>query len=173
MKARTLLESFRFAFLGGFHALRTERNLRIHLVAAVVVLVLAFAVGVPPADFALLLLAIGLVVTAELLNTALEAAVDLWSPDYHPAAAVAKNVAAAAVLTSAIVSAAVGYIVFRDHLSSLPAALAGAGLVVAPRSHPRFARSKEVDRRDVHRCGQVAARSPGGAAAGLRAALGF
>lgn len=143
MKARTLLESFRFAFLGGFHALRTERNLRIHLVAAVVVLVLAFAVGVPPADFTLLLLAIGLVVTAELLNTALEAAVDLWSPDYHPAAAVAKNVAAAAVLTSAIVSAAVGYIVFRDHLSSLPAALAGAGLVVAP----RFTRGSHAARR--------------------------
>lgn len=133
MKARTLLESFRFAIQGAVHAFRTERNLRIHVVTAVVVVALAFMVGVHTTGKALLILAIGLVIMAELFNTALEAAVDLWSPDYHPVAAVAKNVAAAAVLVPAIVSVGVGWFVFRDYLSPVAAAAVGAGLALVPR----------------------------------------
>lgn len=133
MKARTLLESFRFAFQGAAHAFRTERNLRIHVAMAVVVVALAFALGVDPGGKALLLLAIGVVITAELLNTAVEAVVDVWSPEYHPVAAIAKNVAAAAVLTPAIVSVAVGYFVLRDYLSPGAAAAVGVGLALTPR----------------------------------------
>jgi len=144
VKARTLAESFRFAFEGVRQALRTERNLRIHTAAAAAVLALAFWLRVPAPGVALLVLAIGLVITAELFNTALEAAVDLSSPAYHPLAAVAKNVAAAAVLTAAAVSVAVGYIVFRDYLPPATAAAVGAGLALTPRALPGGHRTRRV-----------------------------
>lgn len=133
VKAETLRESLRFAVAGAIHAFRSERNLRIHVALAVIVMGLAVALGVAPAELALLFLTITFVITAELLNTALEAAVDLWSPDYHPVAAVAKNVAAAAVLVPAIASVAVGYVVFRGYLSSGVAMMVGTGLALVPR----------------------------------------
>src|SRR5690606_37619950 len=125
-----------FAFEGVRQALRTERNLRIHTAAAAAVLALAAWLRVPAPGVALLVLAIGLVMTAELFNTALEAAVDLSSPAYHPLAAVAKNVAA--------VSVAVGYIVFRDYLPPATAAAVGAGLALVPRVMPGGHRTRRV-----------------------------
>lgn len=133
VKARTLAESFRFAIAGALHAFRTERNLRIHAVTSVVVIGLGITVGVAPAELALLFLTIGLVIAAELFNTAVETAVDLWSPTYHPLAAMAKNVAAAAVLVPAVVAVVVGFLVFRDYVSPWAAAGVGGGLAFVSR----------------------------------------
>nr|MBO2472079.1 cytidine deaminase [Bacillota bacterium] len=133
LKARTLGESFRFALQGWRDALRSERNLRIHVAAAAAALLLGWLAGVGPERMALLVLTVALVIGAELFNTALERAVDMWSPGRHPLAAAAKNVAAAAVLTTAGAAVAVGFFVFRDYLTPLGAAGAAAGLAAAPR----------------------------------------
>ncbi|MFS8543590.1 MAG: diacylglycerol kinase family protein, partial [Limnochordales bacterium] len=80
MRARTLVDSFRFALQGIAHAFRTQRNVRVHASAAVVVLLAAWATGVSGAGLALLVVAIGMVVAAELFNTAVEAVVDFIMP---------------------------------------------------------------------------------------------
>jgi len=103
--------SFRFA-LRGLAALAREPNARIHAAAALAVIVLAAALGVGRHDGALLALAIGLVLAAEALNTALEALADHVAPGVHPLVARAKDIAAAGVLLAALTAVAVGLLVF-------------------------------------------------------------
>lgn len=110
-------EPFRHAFDGWAHAWRTQPNVRFHVVAAVAVLAAALALRLPPLAIAALVLVVGLVLVAELLNTALETAVDLVSPEYHPLAKIAKDVGAGAVLAAAATAVAVGALVFGGHLS--------------------------------------------------------
>lgn len=131
MRARTLADSFRYALEGIGYALRTQRNLRIHGAAAVLVLLLAALVGAGGHELALLVLAIGTVVAAELFNTAVEAVVDLVTPTYHPLAAVAKNVAAGGVLVLAGTAVVIGYLVFSPYLPPALAALPAGGLAAA------------------------------------------
>jgi undecaprenol kinase len=100
--------AFRYAFAGLAAAWRSERNLRIHAVVAAAVVVAGAALRLPPAAWAILFLAIALVVSAELLNAAVEAVVDLVSPDDHPLAKRAKDVAAAGVLVAVAGAVAVG-----------------------------------------------------------------
>lgn len=111
-----LSDSFRFAFEGIKLTFRTERNFRIHLVAAILVIVWALILKVPTFNFALLLIVIALVFCAELLNTAIEAVIDLVSPEWHPLAKVAKDTAAGAVLVSAVFAVAVGLLVLYKPL---------------------------------------------------------
>lgn len=118
MRNRTLGESFRCAFAGLDHAVRTQRNLRLHLLAAVVVLGLAVWLRLPAAAAALLLLAVAVVVLAEVFNTALETVIDLVSPDFHPLARLTKNLAAAAVVLAALFAAGVGLLVLGPALLS-------------------------------------------------------
>jgi undecaprenol kinase len=106
-----LSDSFRFAFEGIKTTFNTERNFRIHLVAAILVIVWAWILKIPTWDFALLLIVISLVLCAELLNTAIEAVIDLVSPEWHPLAKVAKDTAAGAVLVSAVFAVAVGLVI--------------------------------------------------------------
>lgn len=133
MRTRSLAESLQLAARGIVHGLRTQRNLRIHLAVAVLVLLFALSFELTRAELAVLLLAVGLVISMELLNTAVESVVDLATREYHPLAATAKNVAAGAVLVAAVVAAAVGYVLFFDRLGALhPQALART--VAAPAS---------------------------------------
>jgi diacylglycerol kinase (ATP) len=111
-----VLRSFRFAGAGLVHLARTQANFVVHLVAALGALGLGLALAVPPAELALVLLTIGLVLVAEALNTALEAAVDLASPSRQERARIAKDVAAAGVLIAALVAVAVGALVFLPRL---------------------------------------------------------
>lgn len=110
----------RLASLG--HALRglrifvSQPNARIHCAAALVVLAAACWLGVSRLEWTALLLAIALVMGAEALNTALEYVVDLASPDWHPLARDAKDVAAGAVLLCSLGAAAVGLLVFWPYL---------------------------------------------------------
>ncbi|HUW95879.1 MAG TPA: diacylglycerol kinase family protein [Anaerolineae bacterium] len=112
----TLVESFRFAFAGLGHALRSQRNARIHVSVAVVVLILGAALGLEPVRWAVIFLTFGFVFVAELFNTVVEAAIDLVTEEYHPLAKQAKDVAAGAVLTSVIVAVAVGLLVLGPPL---------------------------------------------------------
>jgi diacylglycerol kinase (ATP) len=115
-RARSRTEAFRYAFAGWWHVLRTQRNAWIHAFASLVVIGLALWLKVSRQDFAVLLLAIGLVWLAEFINTALEAVVDLASPGAHPLARVGKDVGAAAVLIAAITSALVGLLILGPPL---------------------------------------------------------
>jgi len=90
--------------------------MRNHFIAALVVLLLAFFMRVTPIEFALLAISMMFVLFAELLNTAVEALVDLVSPGYHPLAKVAKDTAAGAVLMAAIGSAIIGYLILAKYV---------------------------------------------------------
>jgi diacylglycerol kinase (ATP) len=113
MKRRpSIIESFNFAIEGVVHVLRTQRNLRIHFAVAVIVLVLAVLVGVSKIELIALLIAIAFVLVAEMINTAIEGAIDAATTSFDPMAKLAKDIAAGAVLISAVTAVAVGYLVF-------------------------------------------------------------
>jgi len=113
---RGRLFSFKFAFAGLRHVITSQRNAWIHACITVVVILLAAILKLSYLHWAILVLAIGLVWTAEIMNTALEALVDLASPQQHPLAKIAKDTAAAAVLISAIVSVLIGLIILLPPL---------------------------------------------------------
>ena len=96
--------------------MRTQRNAWIHVVAATIVFVIALWLHVPPHGWALLILTIAMVFTAEFINTAIEAVVDLASPEKHPLAKVGKDVGAAAVLISAIAALLIGLLILGPPL---------------------------------------------------------
>lgn len=114
-----MLKSFTFAWAGLRYLLRTQPNFCIHLVAAGAVVLASVWLGVGGVELAVLALAIGLVLAAEALNTALEALVDLASPTYHPLAKVAKDVGAAAVLLAALAAVVVGLVVLVPRLLAI------------------------------------------------------
>src|SRR6476661_8871145 len=93
-RAGSLARSFYYAFAGIGYCLRTQRNFRIHSLAAGAVLAGGLLLGLSWGEWAILALTVTLVLSAEMLNTVVEAAVDVASPEYHPLAKVAKDVAA-------------------------------------------------------------------------------
>jgi len=116
VRARTVWESFGFAFAGLRYAWRTQRNLRIHTVITAMVVALAGLLRFDALRWAILVLTIAMVWAAELLNTALEAVVDLTSPHPHPLARIAKDVSAGMVLLCAIAAVLVGLALFGPAL---------------------------------------------------------
>src|SRR5689334_16055178 len=118
-RAGTLAHSFRYAFAGLFHVARSQRNFRIHMAAALVAAALALALGFAPLEWAVLATIITLVMTLEMVNTVIEAVVDLASPEYHVLAKIAKDMAAGAVLLTAIGAVVVGLFLFVPHLLPL------------------------------------------------------
>ena len=137
----SIFESFNYAIEGIIHVLRTQRNMRIHFVAALAVLVAALAFDVTRLELIALLIAIAFVLIAEMINTAVEAAVDVASTSFDPMAKLAKDIGAGAVLIAAINAIAVGYLVFSgqvadrssrllDKLQDAPAKLTVVALVL-------------------------------------------
>lgn len=108
--------SFGHALRGLWQALKQEQHLRIHAIATILVLGIAIWLPLSRIDWALLTVAIGMVWAAELVNTAIERLTDLASPDFHPLAGQAKDVAAAAVLVTAIAAAVVGLLILGPPL---------------------------------------------------------
>ena len=106
-----LIKSFRYAFYGIFTAL-TEQNMKIHFVSAVVVIIAGLLTGLNLVEWILIILLIALVISTEMVNTAIETIVNLVSPDFHPLAKKAKDVAAGAVLVFAIASVIIGLLIF-------------------------------------------------------------
>jgi diacylglycerol kinase (ATP) len=108
----SIIESFNFAIEGVIHVLRTQRNMRLHFAAAVVVIVVAVAVGVSKIELSVLLISIAFVLVAEMINTAIEGAIDAATTSFDPMAKLAKDIAAGAVLIASVNAVAVGYLVF-------------------------------------------------------------
>lgn len=116
---KKMIKSFGFAFQGILYTIKTQGNFRFHLLASIIVVSCGFYFKIKTIDWLFLLLCIGLVLFAELLNTAIESTIDLCSPEIHPLAKVAKDTAAAAVLVLAIMSAIIGLIIFSPYVLQL------------------------------------------------------
>ncbi len=112
----TIANAFRVALHGVRYAVRTQRNLQIHLAIGGLVVFAGWLCRLDRMEWCLVVLCIGLTWTAELLNTSVEVLVDLLSPEYHEGARVAKDVAAAGVLCASGASAVVGALVFGARL---------------------------------------------------------
>ncbi len=123
-RSPNLLASFRFAGAGILHLLRTQRNARIHLGAALAFTALGVWLGFGAGQLAILWLTMTVVLMAEAFNTAVEAVVDLVTDRYHPLARIAKDTAAAGVLLSALGAVVVGAALF------LPPLVSRAGLLL-------------------------------------------
>ncbi len=108
--------SFGYAFRGFWYVLRTQRNAWIHAVIATIVFLLSFWLRLDARDWAIIILTTAMVFTAEFLNTAIEAVVDLASPQKHPLAKVGKDVGAAAVLIAALAAVLVGIFILGPPL---------------------------------------------------------
>jgi len=137
----SIIESFNFAFEGIIHVFRTQRNLRIQFGIALIVLLAAVKYGVDRLELIALLLSITFVLIAEMINTAIEATVDVATTSFDPMAKLAKDIAAGAVLIASINAIGVGYLVFSgdvgrrssrvlDRLRDAPAELTLIALVV-------------------------------------------
>lgn len=116
MKIKKLVDSFNYAIEGIIHAVRTQRNMRIHMITALFILTLCFFYDLKKMELLIITITITMVITAELINTAIESAIDATTNYYHPLAKIAKNVAAGAVLVTAINAVFVGFIIFWDKL---------------------------------------------------------
>lgn len=111
--------TFRYAAEGVMYALRTQINMRIHVVMAFLVIAAGLSLRISRLDWLFVSVAIAMVVVAELINTAVEAAIDLISPDIHPLAKAAKDTAAGAVLLAAVFAVIIGIFVFYRPLLTL------------------------------------------------------
>jgi diacylglycerol kinase len=111
-----LEKSFNYAISGIIYALTRERNLRIHFLAAGAAIFAGIWLDISRMEWGLLAITITLVMVVEMINTAVEKTVDIITGEYHPLAKVAKNVAAGAVLLSAINALVMAYIIFIPHL---------------------------------------------------------
>ena len=116
-RAPSIHESFNFAFEGIIHVLRTQRNMRIHFVVAALVLIAAIASGVDKLELIALLLAIAFVLITEMINTAIEGAIDVATTSFDPMAKLAKDIAAGAVLIASVNAVAVAYLVFSGAIA--------------------------------------------------------
>ncbi len=112
MRAHSIVNAFR----GWWYVIRTQQNAWIHAVVTIMVVIMAFWLRLPPRDWAVLFLAIGMVWAAEFFNTSIEAVVDLASPTRHPLAKVGKDVGAAAVLIAALSSVLIGLLILGPPL---------------------------------------------------------
>lgn len=113
------IAGFGHAFRGLWYALRTQRNARVHVSVAILAILLGIVLRISAVEFAMVFVAITGVFLAEMFNTVFELCVDLASPDYHPLAKIGKDVAAGAVLLSAMLSIVIGIFVFVPHLWGL------------------------------------------------------
>lgn len=118
-RARTIIESFNYAISGIIYALRTQRNMKIHFITAIFVIIASSFFDFTTVELLAIFFAIALVIISEMVNTAIETTVDLVTSKYHPLAKIAKNVAAAAVLIAAVNSLIVGYLIFYHRFEKM------------------------------------------------------
>jgi len=111
---KSLLKSFVYAFNGIITAVKTQRNLRIHIAAVIYVTAFSFFYEFTKIEYSILILVYLIVISLELVNTALESVVDLCSPEYNKLAEIAKNCASGAVLIAAIGAVIIGVFLFGD-----------------------------------------------------------
>jgi len=117
MKVRRLIDSLNYAFEGIIYALKTQRNMKIHFLVAIIILVASLFFDLTRIEILILLLTISIVIVAEMINTSIESTIDLITDKYHIFAKIAKNVAAGAVLIAAINSIIVAYLLFFHRIN--------------------------------------------------------
>ncbi|MDR5657986.1 diacylglycerol kinase [Serpentinicella sp. ANB-PHB4] len=117
MKMRKLIDSFNYAFEGIIYALKTQRNMKIHFLAATAILVLSLFYNLTRVEMILLVFTISLVIITEMINTSIESTIDLITDRYHIFAKIAKNVAAGAVLIASINALIVAYLIFFHRIN--------------------------------------------------------
>lgn len=110
------LMAFKYAFSGLWYVIKTQKNAWVHAIATILVICISYWLSLESRDWAIIVITIGMVWTAEIINTALEAIVDLASPQQHPLAKVGKDVGAASVLIAAIASAIIGLLILGPPL---------------------------------------------------------
>ncbi len=115
---RSIIDSFNYAVSGIILSVKTERNMLIHYIVAILVLITSLFFDFTRTEFLILLFATSLVLVLELINTAIEKTIDMITTEYHPLARLAKDIAAGAVLISAANAFIVGYLLFFDRLTS-------------------------------------------------------
>lgn len=115
---RARLRSFKYAFTGLLFITKYEHNFRIHLLAALLVTCSGFYFNISVNDWLWVILAIGLVLSAEIFNSAIEKFVDLERPDHDPKAGLIKDLAAAGVLVAAITAAVIGLLIFWPYIKT-------------------------------------------------------
>lgn len=111
-KKAPIQKSFGYAFQGIFTCIRKERNMKIHCAAAVLVTAAGIVLDISAAEWCICFVLFGLILSLELVNTAVEAVVDMVTQEWKPLAKVAKDTAAGAVLIAAIMAAAAGCVIF-------------------------------------------------------------
>lgn len=116
MNSNGIVRKFAWAIEGLAAVIREEHNMRVHLLAAGIALGLGWFLQLQRGEWGLLIIAIVLVLVAEVINTAIERVVDLITPQYHPLAEKAKNMAAGAVLLTAIAAVLLGVVIFVPHI---------------------------------------------------------
>lgn len=112
-------DSFNYAIEGIIYSIKTQRNMKIHIAIAIIVLLFSLFFDFTKIEMLILFLTITLVIVLEMINTAIEAAIDVTANYYHPLAKIAKNVSAGAVLIAAVNSVVVGYLLFFDKLKPI------------------------------------------------------
>src|SRR5512143_419261 len=118
MKPKSWLESANVAVEGILYAAKTQRHVRWHFMSAAMVVIIGLALDLGRMEFIALTLAVVLVLVAEIFNTAIEAAVDLFSEEYHPLAKVAKDTAAGAVFVSSVGAVVLGYFILYPNVAA-------------------------------------------------------
>ena len=113
---KRLVDSFNFAIEGLISALKDEKHMKVHILSAIIIVILAILINASKVEILIISLSVSFVIITELVNTAVEAIIDLVSPERHPLAKLAKDVAAGAVLVAAINALCVGYLLFYDKL---------------------------------------------------------
>jgi undecaprenol kinase len=118
LEMKQFLLSFKYALEGIILAFKQERNLRFHLFMTIVVLIFGLLFNLHKFEWMILILVIGLMITAELFNTAIERLVDLYTEDFHPLAKQAKDISAAACFIFAICTIIIGFMIFLPKILS-------------------------------------------------------
>ena len=118
-KSKNVISSFKYAFQGMFSALKTERNLKIHVTIMMLVIIAGIVLKISKIEWIICIILFGLVIGGEMLNSAIETVVDIAMPDINPKAKFAKDAAAGAVLVFAIASAIIGFMIFGPKFIAL------------------------------------------------------
>ena len=116
---KRLVKSFKYAFDGLKYAFKYEQNITVHFIATLLVVIAGIYFKISTVEWLVLFLIIGLVIATELINTSIEATIDLITDKIHPLAKVAKDTAAAAVLVFSLVALAIGFVIFIPKIIGL------------------------------------------------------
>jgi diacylglycerol kinase (ATP) len=118
MPLRKLIKSTNYAIEGILHAVKTQRHIRYHFFTAIFILILSLILGIKQGEFVAICIVAMIVLCVEMLNTAIEATVDILFQEYDERAKIIKDISAGAVLTAAIGAAIIGYIIFLPYMKS-------------------------------------------------------